>query len=120
MNKTNIMYIDDSQESIRLFELYFSKFNYSIRSFNNLESAFNSIAAGEPCDLVITDFYLNGETGEDVLLKIKAFNPNIKIAVMTGKSDLEWREIGFDDLLTKPMNLPAIKNQLTTLLDSCL
>ncbi len=63
-----------------------------------------------PRGVVLLDMRLNGETGLEVLQKLKRVNPHAVVVLMTGFSDLvdEMRrglELSASGCLTKPLEL---------------
>lgn len=115
MENKNLMLIDDSPETVRLMELFLGGEGYKVSAYTDLESAFEAYNSGNSCDVLVTDYHLDGETGKDVLDKFRGKTPDMKVIVMTGRSDLEWAELGFDDIWEKPMDLSTIHSKLSAL-----
>lgn len=67
----------------------------------------------ERIDLVLTDVMMPGESGLDLLIKIKEFDPNAAVIVMTGFSEkdviLGALKDGADDFISKPLNLLQLR-----------
>jgi two-component system sensor histidine kinase/response regulator len=70
----------------------------------------------ENVDLVLTDVMMPGGTGLDLLRKIKEFDLNASVIIMTGFSEkdviLGALKDGADDFISKPLNLLQLKTSV--------
>ena len=92
-NKIKLFLVDDDAVYLKLLEIDFAqKTNFSFESF----------ATGELCemklsqkpDMIILDYYLdsvekNAMNGIETLDKIKAFNPNIPVIMLSSQDKIE-------------------------------
>lgn len=72
-----------------------------------------------PVDIVLLDIFFPDENGLDALRKIKAFDKNIKVIVITGmnQKDItrEAQRLNADDILYKPFGTEELFNALDAL-----
>ena len=85
---------------------------YTARSADGVETAMKIVGEESP-DLVLTDLRLQGESGLDLLKKIRRTYPAIPVVLMTGFADVDtaveaMRE-GAADFISKPLQLPALQ-----------
>ncbi|HTY39167.1 MAG TPA: ATP-binding protein [Bacteroidota bacterium] len=77
-------------------------------------------AAGKPIDLLITDIFMPGMNGEELIEAARIFEPNLPILAMTsfGKKDLLVRLIRLecDDFLDKPFTHEEIESHVLNVL----
>ncbi|HEY3309288.1 MAG TPA: ATP-binding protein [Desulfuromonadaceae bacterium] len=70
----------------------------------------------EQPDLILTDVMMPGGTGIDLLRKVKEFDPNAIVVIMTGFAEKEIiltaLKQGADDFINKPLNLLQLKNSI--------
>jgi PAS domain S-box-containing protein len=118
----NILYIEDNPTNIRLLEHFFSKYPHI--ALDIAEEPFMGIykARSTQPDLVILDINLPGMDGYEVLEVLKN-DPSTKTIPVLGLSanampyDIERGiKSGFDDYLTKPLDICRLINALNRLL----
>lgn len=110
--KGNILYIEDQKSvafaTIALFESY----QANIDHVTNLTDAKEKLTS-KNYDLIITDYYLdNGETGDDIMHFVRAFNQvdkaRVPILVVSGETDQTKRTAflrnGANDFIIKPFD----------------
>jgi DNA-binding NtrC family response regulator len=110
--------VDDDPTQIELLRLYCDNLEYPRIRFHaarSAEEAFN-ILEQEQLDLVLTDYQLPDGNGMGVLERIKAFNPEIRVVVMTAFQDtaaaVKILKGGADDYLIKPTKEKDIERLL--------
>ncbi len=68
--------------------------------------------------LILSDINMPGMTGLDLLPKAKALRPDVPVIMITAYGDAETKrtalERGADALLTKPIDFPALRNEIDT------
>jgi len=71
-------------------------------------------------DLTILDWQLPSMTGIDVCKRIRATRPDALVMFLTGKTEIDDKELGFDigadDYLTKPFHLKELSARIRALL----
>ncbi len=74
-----------------------------------------------PVDLVLLDLRMPGITGLDVLRAIRDISPRVKVVLMTGYATIDTAveavKLGAIDYLTKPFDLPRLRQLLATVRD---
>ncbi|MDN3654429.1 sigma-54 dependent transcriptional regulator [Ferruginibacter paludis] len=104
--KKKILIIDDDLDMCALLSSFLTRNNYEVEVSY---SAVQGIAKFKQSnfDIVISDFRLGDKDGKDVLLEIRAHNPNAIVLIITGYSDIkiavEVIKLGAYDYITKPL-----------------
>jgi hypothetical protein len=70
----------------------------------------------EQVDLVLSDIMMPGDSGIELLKRVKMLNPNATVIIMTGFADkeilLKAIKEDADDFINKPLNLLQLKNSI--------
>ena len=80
--------------------------------------ALERIAVAEEASLIFifSDINMPGETGLQLLPKVRALKPNVPVVMITAYGDADTRrkasEGGAADLLTKPIDFSALKQRI--------
>ncbi len=108
----SILYVDDEEVNLRIFQ-------YSFRRDYNVFTALNGPEAlrmleDNKIDLIITDQQMPNMTGVDLLSQVVPKYPNIVRMIMTGFSDMgaiirAVNEFGLDRYLVKPWDREELK-----------
>lgn len=105
MAKVKILVVDDEEEICRLTRTFLARKNYQIFTATTAEQAISLVKEKQP-EIVLLDVRLDGESGMDVLAKIKEFAQDIKVIMLTALDDQESirqaKSLGADDYITKP------------------
>lgn len=68
--------------------------------------------------LILTDLNMPGMTGLELLPQAKALRPDVPVIVITAYGDSDTKrkalERGADDLMTKPIDFLALRNEIHT------
>jgi DNA-binding response OmpR family regulator len=71
-------------------------------------------------DLTILDLNMPVKDGEQVLVEVRALEPDLPVLVLTGRQEVETRvrclDLGADDLMTKPFSLHELRARCRALL----
>lgn len=71
-----------------------------------------SAVAGQSYDLLLLDLNLPGQSGLEVLRKLRAANQQVPVLILTARDGVEDRvaglDAGADDYVTKPFELPEL------------
>lgn len=98
----------DDEPSIRgIVASVLSEEGYLVTSVENGEQALESFSRA-PYPIVITDIYMGGMTGIDLLKKVKQINNDTQVIIMTSHSSLDTAiaalKAGAYDYLKKPFD----------------
>jgi FixJ family two-component response regulator len=93
---------------------------FKVRAFNKPEE-FLAHATVHPVSVVVTDIWMEGVTGLEILARMCALSPRPRVIVITGREDLAARatamQIGPVAFFMKPFNdeefLAAVHNALS-------
>lgn len=113
MNTFSILIIDDETAQLNSLKSFLSRRNYSVFTAPGGKQGFD-IVQKELIDLVLTDYRMPDWNGLAVLRKIKEFNPEIDVVVITAYGNIEdaveIMKAGAYDYLTKPIDLDELEN----------
>jgi len=108
----NILIIDDEINICFTLKGILEDEGYSCFLDHNGKDGLNTIESLHP-DLVILDVKLEGMNGIEVLKKIKHFDVNIEVIMISGHSGISEAvqaiKLGAYDFLEKPLTLPKVK-----------
>lgn len=100
-----ILTIDDEQGICFLIKSAFEPIGFIVLSANNGADALSVVRKERP-KLIFLDILMSGIPGLEVLREIKAFDPTIKVVMLTSVKDeasrAKAKELGADDFVTKP------------------
>ncbi|PCJ94025.1 MAG: response regulator [Flavobacteriaceae bacterium] len=83
-----IFVVDDEVFYLNILEQHIRNMGYeNVTTFNNGTDCLNQIT-GKP-DVVFLDYSMDTLTGYDVLKKIKRYDPNIYIVMISGQEDIK-------------------------------
>lgn len=106
MSKSRILVVDDEADICLLLEKFFTKKGFEVSSAQEGKTA-EKMLRKEAFDLVICDFKLPDYTGLELLEKIKILQPQTKVIIITGYSDVriavQALKKGAFDYVTKPL-----------------
>jgi len=117
-----IFVVDDDIFCVTLYEQFLRNLGYTnITPFNAGDECLLSLK--EQPDVVFLDYNMEGMNGIDVLKKIKAFNPNILVYMISGQENIEVAtqaiKQGAVDYIVKsslsPEKMPAIMQKVEQL-----
>jgi two-component system response regulator FixJ len=102
-----ICLIDDDPSVLRSMRNLLIADGLKVRPFNKPEE-FLAHAAKNPVAVVITDIWMQGVNGLEILARMCALSPRPQVIVITGREDLAARatamQIGPVGFFTKPFN----------------
>ena len=105
INKSRILVVDDSAETIELITRNLESEGHQIYSANNVQSAVKLLGSLQ-VDLVITDLRMPGENGLELVRHIIENHKTIGVLVITGfpsiQGAIESIKIGAEEYLVKP------------------
>ena len=111
--KYRLLIIEDNKEMRSLLKDFFEEEGFEVDSVDDGAGAFPKLAQTS-FDLIITDIWMAGLSGLDILPAMKRINPNIPVIVITafGSEEMRRRVMarGADAYLEKPLQLEKLKN----------
>ena len=116
-----ILIIDDDQSIRQTLSNYLKKKNYEIFSAENGSQGFDAVKAHHP-DLVISDIRMSGMNGLELLEKIKEFDHNVNVIILTAYDDMQSTikamQLGAYDFIEKPLELERLKTSIKRALEN--
>ncbi len=115
-----ILLIDDEQESCQALSLLLSRAGYRVNSCYSGEKAL-SLLKKQAFELIISDLFLPGVSGIDILKQVKEVSPQTCVILITGNASaetaVEAMKEGAFDYITKPFNFERLKLQVAKALE---
>jgi two-component system nitrogen regulation response regulator GlnG len=124
----SVWIVDDDASYRWILERALRQHGATTRSFESAELALEAFRTGKP-DVLLTDIRMPGQSGLELLKKVRVIDPTLPILVMTAHSDLDSAvdayESGAFEYLPKPFDIdemirlvsraarPAVRTTLT-------
>jgi anti-anti-sigma factor len=112
MEKAHILVVDDDDDACSELSLFLSQKGYRAATANSASDAMRQFITLKP-DVVITDYMMPGETGLDLLKKIKSKDRSVIVIFMSGVADLKTAAAAMKndafDFLRKPIDLDELE-----------
>src|SRR5687768_16299061 len=103
-----ILLIEDDESIVRMLERGLRAHGHELISAQSGEDGV-ALAATERVDVVLLDIMLPGLDGHQVLIRIRARQPNLPVLMLTARDEIHHKlgafDAGADDYLTKPFAL---------------
>ena len=104
---TEVCLVDDDQSVLRSMQYLLASDGLAVRAFNRPED-FLAYAATHTVSVVVTDIWMDGVTGLEILARMCAVSPRPRVIVITARDDLAARAtamaIGPVAFFIKPFN----------------
>lgn len=114
-----ILVVEDNYDLKELFLKTLQKNNYQAFGAESAEEALK-VMDTEYIDLIITDIMLPGMSGFELIQQLRISNSVLPILVITAKSDIVDKQVGFtagaDDYMVKPIDLKEMLLRVSALL----
>ena len=111
MSGSRILIVDDDAPQRRVLAGYLKKQRHVVFEAGAVPEALSRLTA-EDIDIVLTDLKMPGESGHDLLLKIRTAFPETAVVLMTAFGTIEGAvqamRAGAYDYLTKPIELDEL------------
>ncbi|MBN2041791.1 MAG: response regulator [Spirochaetes bacterium] len=107
----SILLIDDEESILRVLSISLKSENYKVFTALNGEAGLDLFKKENP-DIVLTDIKMPGMNGIDVLKKIKEFDTDTEVILITGHGEMETAiealQNGASDFINKPLKDEAL------------
>ncbi len=107
-----ILVVDDEPLILTAVERALAKVGYTITRAQSMEEL-NSALGDGPFDLLITDVYMQGATLAEVIAKVRAASPEVKVLKMSGAIHREKEE----NFIEKPFSIETLRKKVKDILD---
>jgi len=118
-----ILVVDDEAELRTLLRKVLIRRGHEVIEAENGAIAIAMVEKGEKLDMIITDIFMPETDGIEVLRRLRAGHPDLKIVVMSGGGNRVSRgylpvaaSLGADYVIEKPFDLSAVGDQIENLL----
>jgi len=119
-SRTRVLIVDDDRVQSNFLHAHLARQGYDVSSASTGEEAIRMFRAVDPA-LVLLDADARGMEGMETLERLKQMKPEVSV-IMTassGSPELIFRasKLGADDFIAKPLDLTALDQRMTRLLD---
>lgn len=113
IENVKLLMVDDEEKICDLVKTILNKMGFNVYTAVNEEAAMAAVKKERP-QLVLLDIRMGAESGLDILPKIKEFDKNIKVIMLTALEDedniRQAKSLGADDYMVKPLTADYLKN----------
>lgn len=106
-----LLIIEDNEDLLENIQTYLKREGYICESAQDYQQAFDKVMS-YTYDVVLIDIMIPGGSGLQVLRELKSVNPQTGTIIISAKNALddkiEGLELGADDYMTKPFQLPEL------------
>jgi len=110
---------DDEEELLMLMKARLQKEGFRVQLALNGDHIFEKVL-DDPPDAILLDIVMDHVSGNDICkqLKADASTRHIPIIMFSGNDDIQdiTRECGADDFLSKPFNMPLVRETILRVL----
>jgi DNA-binding response OmpR family regulator len=111
-----LLIIDDDKDTCEYLKEFFEQRKCVVITAQGGADGLAEVRKGKP-DIVLLDIKMEGMNGLEVLQEIKAFDPAIKVIMVTVASDQETRQkaqdLGADDFIKKPLHTSYLEGTVS-------
>ena len=113
---TNILIVDDEARFLKTTQALLEKEDYKVFTATDGLKGLATLKE-KRVDVVVLDVKMPGLDGIETLRRIKAEHPLVEVLMLTGHATMETAieglKLGAFDYLTKPCDLPVLKQKIT-------
>ena len=110
--RKRVLVVDDEMSIREVLAEGLESFGFSVTQAGNTAEACGIVKAGG-IDLVLSDIEMPGENGLELLRRVKDYDPDVDVIMVTGVVDFETAvgtiRKGASDYLSKPFNLDEVR-----------
>ena len=111
----HILIVDDDDDILNLLASWLSREGFNVLIARSGEEALSQVASHKP-DLIITDLYMDGMSGMQLLTTIHGENPLLPIIMLSGQAQIpdaiKATHLGCSAFLTKPVEFEELIRQI--------
>lgn len=112
---TKLLIVDDDKDTLEFLRDFFKPRGCVVFTASSGNKAIDLVKKNSP-DVVVSDIKMEGMDGLQVLKKIKAFNKEIRVIMISVTSDdqtrLKAKKLGADDFFRKPLNTSSLEGSV--------
>lgn len=112
MENKRVLVVDDEHLILRIISDILTKEGYEVKATSSCDKALQ-ILKESSLSVILTDIRMPEKSGIDLLERIRTFNPDIPVILMTGFATIETAikgvQLGAFDYLTKPLDYNKLK-----------
>lgn len=112
--KGKILVVDDERLILLTIERALTKIGFQIFKAANLPDLEAVISRESPFDLLLTDVYLEDTNADDIITRVRAGSPNVKILRMSGAAEVKKG----GDFIEKPFRIDALREKVQSLFEA--
>jgi DNA-binding response OmpR family regulator len=114
-----VLLIEDDASIVAGLQLHLSLEGYEVLTAGDGETGYQLAIDRQP-DLVLLDVMLPGMHGLEVLRRLREFDADLPVLVLTARGDEADKvlglQLGADDYISKPFNLPELRARINAAL----
>ncbi|MEM7468420.1 MAG: sigma 54-interacting transcriptional regulator [Pseudomonadota bacterium] len=114
-DSAKLLVVDDDHDMLRLLESWLRKVNYEVQTVSSGAEALTQIEINKP-DLVLTDLFMDGMDGMDLLRRIHESNPLMPVIMLSGQAAIpdavKATHLGTSAFLTKPVDREILLGEI--------
>lgn len=108
-----ILAVDDEPSLLHFYERTLSAHGYSVVTAENAEEALRALdAGGPPFDVIVSDLWMPGKTGLDLLREVRVRDLDLPLMIVTAAPDLETALRALDEGVLRYLLKPVRGEQL--------
>jgi CheY-like chemotaxis protein/anti-sigma regulatory factor (Ser/Thr protein kinase) len=114
-----VMIVDDNSDNLAMLSALLASLDFIVETASNGKECLDKFAAFRP-DLIMVDLLMPGMDGAETVKRLRRmdFGQEVKVIAVTAHAFDDIREMclksGFDDFITKPVDLGDLLNSLQT------
>lgn len=112
-----VLYVDDEEVNIKLFNAHFNKFFHVITASSAYEGL--NLLDKNNVDLIITDFKMPSMNGIDFIKEIKKSHPSLKCIIISGYIESQVINEKEQQLVHEYLMKPWNKNKILEVIEKC-
>ena len=115
MKRARVVLVDDDDTLRQVLARELGESGFDVRAFSSAAGVVEALRA-DPAEVVLLDLRLPGESGLELLRRIRAADEAVQVVVITGHGGVaeavEAMKLGAHDFLTKPVRLDVLEQAL--------